>query len=684
MIGHYDVNQKKNRLVNEKNPYLSQHASNPVNWFPWGDEAFLIAKKENKPIFLSIGYSTCHWCHVMEAESFEDSEVADFLNRNFISIKVDREERPDVDDVYMSAVQQLSGHGGWPLSAFLLPQGKPFYGGTYFPKKTFLDLLSKITYAWKVQHKDLVNNAQILTQSISKQWEFDQKNKIDDFNSLLLFQAFEESMEKSFDPQFGGFGGAPKFPQSMNLRALLRAEYKNSDEVKKLNFKKQIEKTLFEMCQNGLHDHLAGGFHRYSTDDQWLVPHFEKMLYDNALLSMSYLEAYQMYKNPQWAQVAKQTLNYVDEYLSHPEGGFYSAQDADSLTHEGVKSEGYYYTWSFLELKKYLNEKEFLKLSEVFEITEHGNFEERIILKYKDGFDISIKENEEINSILTRLLLEREKRPRPHRDEKIITSWNALMVASFAKAYCIFKDKKFLDRALQAVQFLSKNHCSQKKEIYHTSCEGVVKDIGFSEDYAALIFALIHLYEATGNEEYIFQAQDYQEKLDLLYWDSNSLGYFRNTENDPLLILRPKETYDGVFPTVQSLSSWNLMRLSRYFLDQKYEEKAQLIFQSYLKNNSHYPGRYSFMLSLVYEHCIGMKDLVIVSSEKVKCHFDFFQNFHPEIIIAYGDEEKKLPLVQGRKLLDGSENTFYLCEYGQCLKPVTHLSELRHSKLQPA
>lgn len=660
------MKELKNRLELESSPYLRQHALNPVHWQPWGNEAFQFAKENNRPVFLSIGYSTCHWCHVMEHESFENTEVAAFLNQEFVSIKVDREERPDVDDVYMTAVQQLTGQGGWPLSVFLFPDASPFFGGTYFPQKHFLELLKKIKSAWIHHTLDLKSNAKILSESIQKEWSANPINpETQTLNVKLKY--FEENMKNRFDSHYGGFSDAPKFPQSMILQALFRAIHFNSADA---DLTPMVHKTLFEMSHRGLMDHLEGGFHRYSTDEEWLVPHFEKMLYDNALLALAYCEAFQLTQNPMWEHVTRETLEYVMNFLTSPEGGFYAAEDADSLTSSGKKEEGYFYSWDFNELAQ---EK---ALSKVFHFTEAGNFEGRNILTFQKEKTVLDKNAPDIQAALHTLKEQRKKRAAPHRDEKIITSWNAIMIAAFAKAYLVFEDVRYLEHAQKAYAFIkNKNMDENKQEIRHSSCKGVVQQEGFSEDYASLSFALIHLYEATGEAHLIHEALRIFEKQNEKFLDSKQGGYFRNESEDPLLPFRPKESYEGVFPTAHSLTAWNLVRFSKYFLEQKYMDHAQSLMTQFICSDKNAPMRFPMMVAVAYEVVHGMKEMVQVTSRaplELKS-FEFFKKFHPDIVFAWGHEPQTLSLTQGKKLLEGSQKTFYLCVQGACLKPEKEL-----------
>jgi len=579
-----------NRLIHEKSPYLLQHAHNPVDWFPWGEEAFAKARSENKPIFLSIGYSTCHWCHVMEHESFEVEKVAGVMNRLFVNIKVDREERPDVDQLYMTFVQATTGHGGWPMSVWLTPELKPFVGGTYFPpddrygRPGFVHMLEKIAEAWNSEPDKIRAHGDGVLQGLRQA----------SFSSLSPDSALKEEWAKltaarfigSFDETNGGFGSAPKFPRPSVLNFLFRQAHhsNNKDGVEKACF------TLRQMARGGMHDHAGGGFHRYSVDARWHVPHFEKMLYDQAQLLVSYLEAYQLTKDPFFSAVAEKTLAYCFRDLLSPEGGFYSAEDADSLPNAAStkKLEGAFYAWTYGGLEESLGEELLPVFEKTFEIEKNGNVPAAIdphgeltgvnVLIFRRDADTSPR----VEQALQKLFLKRAERPRPHLDDKIITAWNGLLLSALAKAWSVLRHEEALVRAEGLVVFIQKNlYQPGAGTLLRSYRQGPSTIPGFAEDYAFLIQGLLDLYEATGKESHLSWAWDLQQKQNELFLDPQEGGYFRSTAADTSILLRMKEDYDGAEPSSNSISSLNLIRLSDMLEDGKLREEASKILRQF-------------------------------------------------------------------------------------------------------
>ncbi|MDO8644678.1 MAG: thioredoxin domain-containing protein, partial [bacterium] len=578
-----------NRLGKEKSPYLLQHKDNPVHWFPWGPAAFETAKKENKLIFLSIGYSTCHWCHVMEEDSFERKEVADVLNRDFISIKVDREERPDVDRIYMDAVVAMTGQGGWPLSVFLTPDLKPFFGATFVPRANFIQLLKNIQNVWETQREKILESSEQLmthlqgapqnipSEPIPPPQNFpplSAKGRINpsaekrggrgDF--LPILEESLHSFEDTFDSSFGGFGRAPKFPKSVDCSLLLRLHQRFKD-VGAIHESplQMVTLTLDKMARGGIYDHLGGGFARYSTDNRWLVPHFEKMLYDNALLTWTYLEAFQVTGNERFASVARETLDYVLRDMTHPEGGFYSAEDADSQ-----REEGKFYVWNEAELKSLLIPEEFDLFKKVYQVTPEGNFVEHgkpnhhtTILSLSEGYDWKIKEDPLLKSAHQKLFAARKKRIHPHKDDKVLTEWNGLMIAAMAKGYQVLGDEKYLQASQHAAEFIKKN-LSPSGGLLRRFRDNHAAIPAFASDYAFLIHGLIELYQSDFNPDWLQWAKELQETQDKLFWDSKDGGYFFSEESAQDLIVRTKETHDGATPSGNSVSLLNLLRLNAF------------------------------------------------------------------------------------------------------------------------
>ncbi len=650
-----------------------QHQDNPVWWHAWGEEAFEAARKENKPIFLSIGYSTCHWCHVMEHESFEDQEVADLLNRDFISIKVDREERPDVDKIYMDAVVAMQGQGGWPTSVFLTPALKPFYGGTYFPKQQFMQLLRQVANAWGKEKEKVEGTAEGLTKHLNQQAV--KVSQVGALNDSIFSASFRE-LSFRFDARYGGFSGAPKFPPTMSLRLLLRIHRRTGN----LHALEMAERTLGQMARGGIYDHLGGGFHRYSTDMEWLTPHFEKMLYDNATLSYAYLEAFQLTKNEMYREVARQTLDYVLQEMTSPEGGFYSAEDADS---EGV--EGKFYVWTYEELKKHLNDLEFKKFSDVYGITEQGNFEHRSnILHLKEKQPWSVKKDSLIGSASQKLLKIRSQRIRPHRDDKVISSWNGLMIASFSKGYEVLGDNRYLSASQKAAEFISK-HLIKNKELLRRYRDGEARFSADLDDYAYLIQGLLELYEANFDMTWIRLAEKLQAMQDEKLSDSEG-GYFFTVEDDPNLIRRSKEYYDGALPNSNAVSVLNLLRLYGLTFRERYYEKAKKTLESsslfLSKHLSDLMGAFGGMLIALDYYLDRSKEIAIIGKHKdpeTEKLLSFFKHeFLPNKIIALmaEDEAQALPLTAKKTMKEG-KTTVYICENQTCKLPTNDLEEIK-------
>lgn len=587
-------NENGNRLINEKSPYLLQHAYNPVNWYPWCEEAFEKAEKENKPIFLSIGYSTCHWCHVMERESFEDNEVANVLNENFISIKVDREERPDIDTIYMDTCQLLTGHGGWPLTIFALPNKKPFYAGTYFPKEDtqymngLITLLNKIIGIWENSKDKVLESADEIVKTLHYMTEFgevkaDNSNKVN-VKSEFLKDAFY-TFKSSFDSKYGGFGDKPKFPTPHNLWFLLEY-YKATSDTKALNM---VEITLDAMYAGGIYDHIGFGFSRYSTDRFWLVPHFEKMLYDNALLAILYLKAYEITKKEKYKSVANEIFTYLLRDMNDEKGGFYSAEDADS---EGI--EGKFYVWSLDEIYQVLSKDDGEKFASYFNITEKGNFE---------GFNIpnlinkTLPEDTEfINRCKQKLFNYRNKRIHPYKDDKILTSWNGLAIAAFALGGRILHNNEYTLAAESALEFIYKNLFSEDGKLLARYREGEAKIYGYVDDYAFLTWALLELYEDTNKEIFLGRAIDLTSDFVKYFWDDEKDGFFLYGSHGEQLITRPKKIYDGAIPSGNSVAALNFLKLYKFTSNIEYLNKAGTIFDSFSNEVSQHPSAYCFLL----------------------------------------------------------------------------------------
>lgn len=658
-----------NRLAQTSSPYLLQHKDNPVAWQPWDAQALEQARRENKPIFLSIGYSTCHWCHVMAHESFENEEVAQIVNSQFVCIKVDREERPDLDDLYMTAVQQMTGHGGWPMSVWLTPELKPFFGGTYFSKNHFIALSKKIHEIWTRERDKLEADGERMLEVIRTASQIPAVEKDRELTATIL-DRFAQDCKKSFEPEFGGFGRAPKFPAALTLMTLMRLE---STEA-------MVRKTLDGMCRGGMYDHLAGGFHRYSTDAQWLVPHFEKMLYDNALLATCYLEAFQRFKDPEYARVARETLDYLLREMQDPNGGFYSAQDADSLNPQtGHSEEGYFATFTFAQLRAVLSDSELSQLQRIYGVSEAGQFEGRNILHLQSGASRRDLDHPDAQSALKKLQQLRSAKPRPHLDDKIVAEWNGYAIMAFAKAWQVFAEPLYLAAAQKAAQFILQQMHGAAGWV-RTFRKGQLGPQAFAEDFAALISGLLNLYESDFDFRWYQVAIDLQKELDQRFWDSDG-GYFRTSHLQDDLLVRIKDDYDGVTPTASSLSAVNLLRLYAFSMELRYQARAQKIFSGFHLLLQQAPQAISTMVSAIHFYLHPAREIAIIypqNHDQAQSLIQYVRSiWAPWQVIACGvSGQNSVPLLRGRTPVD-AQPTVYVCQHHNCLRPVTTLSELK-------
>ena len=659
-----------NHLKNQTSPYLLQHADNPVNWYPWCNEAFERAEREDKPIFLSIGYSTCHWCHVMAHESFEDTQIAEILNQHFIPIKVDKEERPDIDSIYMSVCQAFTGSGGWPTTIFLTPQQKPFYAGTYFPKTArygqvgLKELLAAVQEKWKNDREELMESAEevlafLQQKSAGRVKSVGQvKGSPEAAETQLISTAFQ-IYKRTFDKIYGGFGEAPKFPTPHNLLFLTKY-YEKSHEEEAM---KMVEKTLLQMYRGGMFDHIGGGFSRYSTDRLFLVPHFEKMLYDNALLILAYCKAYQITGKRIYCDVAEKTADYILREMTSPEGGFYSAQDADS---EGV--EGKYYLFEPSEIIGILGKKAGEEFNRYYDITEKGNFEGKSIpnlLQNADNFQSAGAQND--TACLQTVYEYRKKRYALHLDDKILTSWNGLMIAAMCHLYRVTENKIYLDTAVKAQQFILTQLCEE--ETLHVSYRnGRRSEKGFLDDYANEIFALLALYEATLDESYLEQARSFCLKAVVDFYDEDQGGFFLYGEENEQLILRPKETYDGAVFSGNSAMAYNLVQL--YFLtgedDFRKLAEHQLTFLS--AEAEQYPAAQAMFLVALLDYIDPPEKITVVVKEKqeiadLPCRVSL-----DAIVRVLKEPTEEYPL-------KNNKTTFYVCRGRACQPPVNELNQ---------
>ncbi len=674
--------RKPNRLINEKSPYLLQHAYNPVDWYPWCDEAFEKAKIEDKPIFLSIGYSTCHWCHVMEKESFEDEEVAKILNENFIPIKVDREERPDIDTVYMTICQAMTGHGGWPLTIIMTPDKKPFFAGTYIPKHSrygrigLIELLQKVVEIWKENKDKVISLAEQITNEIKEAIEKVEKGNIIDETIFTL--AYKE-LEENFDPEYGGFGEAPKFPITHNLMFLLRY-WKRTGNARAIDM---VEQTLKGMWLGGIYDQIGFGFHRYSTDRKWLVPHFEKMLYDQALISLACIETYQATGKEKYAVLCSEVFSYVIDNLTNTDGGFFSAEDADS---EG--EEGKFYLWEYSELEKILNQSELNFVIENFNIRKDGNYIDELKRSRtgKNIFHLSSElegEKRKIwESIRLKLLQHRNNRIRPLKDDKILTDWNGLTISSLAKGYLTFGVEDYIKIAEKSANFILKNMLTNDGKLLHRFRDGEAKINGHLDDYAFLAWGLIELYEATFKTKYLKKAIELTNKMIELFWDENNGGFFLSENED--VLFKQKEIYDGAIPSGNSVALLVLIKLSKITGRSDLNELTYKLVETFSGTVSKHPSAYTFFLS-AFDFLIGPSfEIIIVgkSSDDIsKIQKLLNSKFIPNKILLYKptDREDEInliaPFLTHYKEIDG-KTTIYICTNYECKQPVTSVEEM--------
>ncbi|MBC2716351.1 MAG: thioredoxin domain-containing protein [Desulfobacteraceae bacterium] len=687
-----------NRLFLESSPYLLQHAHNPVNWYPWGDEAFETAKQLNRPVFLSVGYSTCHWCHVMEEESFEDEEIARYLNENYVCVKVDREERPDIDSIYMTAVQALTGRGGWPMSVWLTADRKPFYGGTYFPPRDgdrganigFLTILEKLNQSFHAPDGRVENAGLQITAAIQKMMETKPGNRLPEKEVLQNATTF---YRQSYDRQFGGLAGAPKFPSSLPIRFLLRYYRQPPDKITQgKNILEMIEHSLAKMAGGGMYDHVGGGFHRYATDEHWLVPHFEKMLYDNALLAVAYLEAYQATGNDEFKRVVNDILRYVSRDMISPDGAFYSATDADSMTPEGHMEEGWYFTWTPDELESVLGKDRAKIVKKYYSVTMTPNFEGRHILHTEKTTDETAAAlnmtKKELFAVIDEsrelLYTERNKRPAPLRDEKILTSWNALMISAFARAGLVFNDPDYIDQATKAARFIM-DHLYKNNRLQHSYKDNNARHNAFLDDYAFFIAALIDLYEATHDIHWLEKALELDDVLKIFYEDPETGGFFMTSTDHENLIAREKPYYDSAIPSGNAVSVLNLLRLHSFTTDYRYKQRAEKAIKSFSKRLSANPAALSEMLLAIDYFLDDPKEIILIlpdgKPEAGDSLLETFRNhFIPNRILVVADETQTtnlaeiIPLAGGKKAINGKA-TAYVCENGTCKLPTSDPKE---------
>ena len=711
------TSEHMNRLAHEKSPYLLQHAHNPVDWYPWGEDAFEKARRENKPIFLSVGYSTCHWCHVMAHESFENEEVAAIMNREFVNIKADREERPDVDRVYMTFVQATTGGGGWPMSVWLTPDLKPFVGGTYFPPEerygqpAFKKVLERIATAWKEDHDKIVEQGSKIVEALREsQSAAPVEGKID----RSVVDAAYRQLDRSYDPKEGGFGNAPKFPRPVTLNFFTRFYARDPKSDSGKHALNMALFTLRKMAAGGMHDHIGGGFHRYSVDRYWHVPHFEKMLYDQAQLAVAYLDAFQITKDKQYEAVARDILDYVARDMTSKEGGFFSAEDADSPVVAGIgdlghgkTAEGAFYIWTKKEIDDALGDS-----AEIFDfhygVQAHGNapegsdphdefrgknilIERHTIAETAERFK---KSEGEIAKLLAqsreKLFTIRAKRPRPHLDDKILAAWNGLMISAYARAAQVLDDSRYLEIARCAANFLRGNLYEEKSKLLYRNYRNGRSDIkAFADDYAFVIQGLLDLYEASFDVEWLKFANELQEIQDRLFFDDKNGGYFSTSGKDERVFLRMKDDNDGAEPAASSVGALNLLRLSQIRDEPKIAERARKTIGAFTRTLSHFPSAMPQMLVALDYSLSKPRQIVIAGKrdapETKALLNEVHRHFLPMTVLLLADAGEgqkylgeKNKAIRSMSLVEGKPAA-YVCENFTCKAPVTEpkaLSEL--------
>jgi len=673
-----------NQLINEKSPYLLQHAHNPVDWHPWAQETFDRAEAEHKPIFLSIGYATCHWCHVMERESFEDEEVAKYLNDDFICIKVDREERPDIDAVYMAACQMLTGSGGWPLNLFLTPDKEPFFAATYLPKRSrfgragLIELCQQVKNLWASQTDKVTDSAKSIAANLNRAFSFSSADEPDE----SLFDHAHDQIKRTYDAQLGGFEPAPKFPTPHRLLFLLRC-YHRTGNLKTLEM---VEKTLIAMRLGGIWDHVGFGFHRYSTDKYWLLPHFEKMLYDQALIAIAYLESYQISKNPMYARTANEIFTYVLRDMTSPEGAFYSAEDADS---EG--EEGKFYVWTVDEFRQVIADDRFEMWQRIFRLSPEGNFKEEVsgektganilhltasLNQWADRYDLEAEQMiQEWENIRIQLFQAREQRIHPLKDDKILADWNGLMIAALALGARVLEKPEFGEAASKAAQFVLTKMRDSKGQLFHRFRDGELAIDAQATDYAFMVYGLMSLYQTTFDLTFAEEALNFQKQMDNNFWDEKNGGFFSTAKESDELPVRPKELYDGATPSANSVALYNLLSLSRLTGDPKWEEKAQSQVLAFSGTVKAQPAAFTFFL-MGLDFALRPSQEIVIAGEPDKADTQKLLsalnlNFAPNKVTLVKSDQNATRLAKFAGFTDGlqvvkGKTTAHMCRGGSC------------------
>jgi len=666
------MSKDHNNLINESSPYLLQHAHNPVDWNPWNDESLDRAQKENKLILISVGYSACHWCHVMEDESFEDEAVAALMNANYINIKVDREERPDIDQVYMNAVQAMTGMGGWPMNVIALPDGRPVWGGTYFRKEQWMQALEQIAHLYESQPEKLLEYAGKLEQGLKQIQVIEAPKKFDELQKDL-FLPIMKKWKRSFDLENGGYQGSPKFMMPNNYEFLMRYAFQNSNE----QLKSYCLLTLDKISQGGIFDPIEGGFSRYSVDEKWHVPHFEKMLYDNAQLVKLYSKAYKITHNSWYKKVVADTLNFIASEMTDESGAFYSALDADSENKKGKKEEGAYYVWTKEELKSSLDE-DFELFSEYYNINNYGKWEadHYVLIRTKSleqlskDFDVSqVELQKKIDHCHSKLKMAKSKRKKPGLDDKSLTSWNSLMISGYCEAYKVFRNKEYLQAAEKNAAFILKQQLKEDGRLNHSYKNANSSINGYLEDYAFSISALLDLYECTFNEEYLNHAKNLIKVTDEDFTDPASGLYFFSSNKDRALVTKTLETNDNVIPASNSEMAKNLFRLGKLDSHTGYVEKAEKMLHTFVDKIPEYPQGYSNWLDLMLNFTHPFYEVAITGENYKDVAEKFQRKYLPNIVLGATNSTSELKLLKDR-LVD-HKNLIYICQKGTCQLPLS-------------
>lgn len=660
-----------NRLADASSPYLQQHADNPVDWYEWGEEALEKARKENKPLLISVGYAACHWCHVMEHESFEDTTVARIMNENFVSIKIDREERPDIDQIYMEAAQLMTGRGGWPLNAFALPDGRPFFAGTYFPKEQWINVLQQIEQAYQQQYEKLEEQAEAVTQGIRSDEIVSVSPEEQEFTKAAYTGIFQQ-WQPMLDQQFGGFNRVPKFPMPVGWEFLLQYHYITQDQAAL----DAVTTTLDQMAYGGIYDQVGGGFARYSTDKYWKVPHFEKMLYDNGQLISLYAHAYQLTRKELYAEIIRETLDFTAREMTTTEGGFYSSLNADS---EG--EEGKFYVWTQEEIENVLDEKTAKLVTDYYQVSRSGNWEHgKNILhrkisnaEFADQHNMTTEAFDELlNKAKAKLLKARSRRIRPSTDDKVLTSWNALMLKGYVDAYRALGEKEYLETALQNARFLKQNMLRSDGGLWRSYKDGKVSIGAFLDDYALLTEAFIELYQVTFDENWLLQAKALTDYTLKHFYDQESELFFYTSDNSENLIARKKEVADNVIPASNSVMANNLYKLSMYFYHQPYIETASTMLAHVKESLSRESSYFANWARLMGLFTAEPYEVAILGEDALQKNQKMQQRYLPTSFFMGGKEEN-LPLLE-MKLVEG-KTMIYVCQNKVCKLPVIEVEK---------